>query len=359
VIRFTVNGKVREVPVEARTHLADLLREGCGLTGTHLGCEQGVCGACTVLVEGVPMRACLIYAGEAKGLAVTTIEGLDEDPVAARLRDAFNRHHALQCGYCTPGMMMTARDIVTRLGAVEEARIRVELAGNLCRCTGYLGIVRAIAEVAAERPAAEAIPPRPAAAPRSAPPAPPVVTAFEPGAPAIAVPLLSNRLEHTVPLGLGVDAAWAVLSDPARIAACLPGVRLLRHEGETVEGEIAVRLGPFAARFGGEGSLALDAARRSGVLRGRGRDGANGAEGAVSWRVEPEGAGSRLHLELAWRLSGPLAQFSRPALVRGVVAGLAADFARNLEKTARGEAARAPSAWALLLRVLRGWLRRR
>ena len=351
MITLTVNGEPRAVSAPARTHLADVLREHCGLTGTHLGCEQGVCGACTVMVDGVPTRSCLLYAHEAAGMEVTTIEGLDEDPVAEALRAAFSRHHALQCGYCTPGMMMTARDIVTRLGAVDEARIRDELAGNLCRCTGYRGIVRAIAEVAATRPAAAPLPKR--EVPITPPPAP--VEA----APALASAALPNQLQHRETLALPLDAAWSILSDPARIAACLPGMTLLRHEGEAVEGEMAVSLGPFAVKFAGIGTLALDHAAHLGRLRGQGRDGANGAEGEAQWRLEPAGAGTTLILDLAWRLTGPLAQFSRPALLRGMVAGMAGDFARNLEREARGEAVPTrTSLWAMLRAWLRGVLGR-
>ncbi len=330
---ITINGETRTITAPARTHLADVIREHCGLTGTHLGCEQGVCGACTVLVDGAPMRSCLIYAHEAEGMEITTIEGLDEDPVAIALRAAFTKHHALQCGYCTPGMMMTARDIVTRLGAVDEARIRDELAGNLCRCTGYRGIVRAIAEVAATRPAATP----PAATPLKRAPLP----VLAPAAPAVSAKpsetALAHHLEHQETLAIPLDAAWAILSDPARIAQCVPGMRLLRHEGEAVEGEMAVSLGPFAVRFAGIGTLTLDHSARRGFLRGQGRDGANGAVGSVEWRLEAAGAGCALHLALGWRLTGPLAQFSRPALLRGVVAAMAAEFARNLERQARGE----------------------
>lgn len=340
-MQLTVNGEARDITAPARTHLADVLREHCGLTGTHLGCEQGVCGACTVLVDGTPMRACLIYAHEAAGMEITTIEGLDSDPVAEALRAAFTKHHALQCGYCTPGMMMTARDIVTRLGDVDEARIRDELAGNLCRCTGYRGIVRAIAEVAATRPARPALPRR--EVPVTPPPAP-AGLAMASNAP------LPNGLQHREALNIPPEAAWAILSDPARIAACLPGMVLTRHDGAAVEGEMTIRLGPFSARFAGAGTLTLDHAARQGRLRGQGRDGANGAEGEVTWQVRDDGA---LHLHLAWRLTGPLAQFSRPALLRGVVAAMAADFARNLERAARGEAAVRPSLW----RVMRRWWR--
>jgi carbon-monoxide dehydrogenase small subunit len=150
-IRLTVNGEAAEVSVEARTHLADLLRGELLLTGTHLGCEHGVCGACTVELDGAPARACITHAGACAGSTVRTIEGFAQDPVMAALRQAFTVEHALQCGYCTPGMLITARDIVLRLPQADEARVREELAGNLCRCTGYRGIVRAILGVLAAR----------------------------------------------------------------------------------------------------------------------------------------------------------------------------------------------------------------
>ncbi len=143
-LSLTVNGRFRRIEAEPRSHLGDVLREHLDLTGTHLGCEHGVCGACTVLLDGEPARACLTFAGACAGASVTTIEGLDDDPVAAELRAAFNREHALQCGYCTPGMLVAARDLVLRLPDADERRIRIGLSGNLCRCTGYLNIVTAI-----------------------------------------------------------------------------------------------------------------------------------------------------------------------------------------------------------------------
>jgi carbon-monoxide dehydrogenase small subunit len=148
---FTVNGRPVAARVEPRTSLADFLREHELLTGTHLGCEHGVCGACTILIDGAPARSCIAYAVACEGADIRTIEGLDDDPVAAELRAAFTAEHALQCGYCTPAMLIAARDIVLRLPEADEARIRRELAGNLCRCTGYLGIVRAIERVIAAR----------------------------------------------------------------------------------------------------------------------------------------------------------------------------------------------------------------
>src|SRR5688572_15112442 len=150
-ISLTVNGRRVRAEVEPRLQLADFIREHLALTGTHLGCEHGVCGACTVEIDGAPARSCIAYAVACNGALVRTIEGYGDDAVMRDLREAFSAEHALQCGYCTPGMLVTARDIVLRLPEADEARIRKELAGNLCRCTGYVGIVRAIQSVIAAR----------------------------------------------------------------------------------------------------------------------------------------------------------------------------------------------------------------
>jgi Aerobic-type carbon monoxide dehydrogenase, small subunit CoxS/CutS homologs len=146
-ITLTVNGKAVTAAVEPRTHLADFLRERQLLTGTHLGCEHGVCGACTILIDGEPARSCITYAVACDGRSVTTVEGLDQDPVAAELREAFSVEHGLQCGFCTPGMLVAARDVVLRRPDANDTQIRVEMSGNLCRCTGYVGIVNAIRRV--------------------------------------------------------------------------------------------------------------------------------------------------------------------------------------------------------------------
>ena len=152
-ISLLVNGRPVKAEVEPRTHLADFLRERLSLTGTNLGCEHGVCGACTLEIDGAPARSCITWAVACDGASVRTIEDFDDDPVMAELREAFTAEHALQCGYCTPGMLVTARDIIMRLPDADEARIRKELSGNLCRCTGYMGIVRAIRRVLDERKA--------------------------------------------------------------------------------------------------------------------------------------------------------------------------------------------------------------
>ena len=150
-VALTVNGRRIEAEVEPRASLADFLRERERLTGTNLGCEHGVCGAFTLEIDGAPARSCITLAVACEGASVRTIEGFNGDPVMEQLRAAFTAEHALQCGYCTPGMLVTARDIVTRLPDADEARIRLELSGNLCRCTGYVGIVNAIQRVLKNR----------------------------------------------------------------------------------------------------------------------------------------------------------------------------------------------------------------
>ncbi|GAA5164597.1 (2Fe-2S)-binding protein [Pseudonocardia eucalypti] len=144
-VGFTVNGEPVRLDVEPRHTLADALREECGLTGTHLGCEHGVCGACTVLVDGEPARACLMFAVQAEGCAVTTVEGLaGPGGTPHPLQEAFVAHHGLQCGFCTPGMLMTAVHLLETTPQPSRAEIRAELSGNICRCTGYVGIVDAV-----------------------------------------------------------------------------------------------------------------------------------------------------------------------------------------------------------------------
>ena len=147
---ISVNGRTVTADVEPRLSLADFLREHEGLTGTHTACEHGVCGACTIMLDGRPARSCITLAVAAHGTAVRTVEGYGGDAVMATIREFFKKAHAVQCGYCTPGMLTTAYDIVTRLPDADRDRIRLELSGNLCRCTGYIGIVDAIEMAIAE-----------------------------------------------------------------------------------------------------------------------------------------------------------------------------------------------------------------
>jgi carbon-monoxide dehydrogenase small subunit len=150
VVRVDVNGVTHERAVRVRQTLADFLRDDLGLTGTHLGCEHGVCGACTVIVDGEAVRACLMLAVQAHGCRILTVKGLGEPERLHPLQEAFAEHHALQCGFCTPGMLMTAYRFLQDAGQPTDEEIREALSGNLCRCTGYQNIVRAV-RAAADR----------------------------------------------------------------------------------------------------------------------------------------------------------------------------------------------------------------
>jgi carbon-monoxide dehydrogenase small subunit len=149
-VNFMVNGTARSVCVEPRRTLADALREDCGLTGTHLGCEHGVCGACTVLVNDAPVRSCLMFAVQAEGALVRTVEGLADGDMLHPLQQAFWDHHGLQCGFCTPGFLMLAVGILERDPAIAEVELREALASNLCRCTGYQNILKSVLAAAAQ-----------------------------------------------------------------------------------------------------------------------------------------------------------------------------------------------------------------
>ena len=360
-ISVVVNGRPVRGSVEPRTHLADFLRDQVQLTATHLRCEQGVCGACTILIDGAPARSCIIYAVMCEGAEVTTLEGLENDPTVERLRAAFSAEHGLQCGYCTPGMLVTARDIVTRLPEADPARVRVELSGNLCRCTGYAGIVRAICRVIEERPGAPR-PALPAALARLGP-----VGARHLGGVGSGALAKRHEAESTTSesrpgdetdLGLGarppnlettlsftvnrpIDEVWAALEDIDRVARCMPGASLTEPPGDgRIKGRVAVKVGPISTSFGGTGLIVRDEARREGIFYGAGRDRFSGssarAEVAYGLRAQSDSA-TEVDIAVRALLAGPLAQFGRSGIVQDLVARLAAEFARRLERSLGGE----------------------
>ena len=159
-IRLSVNGVAYERSVEPRLLLVDFLRQDLHLTGTHTGCEHGVCGACTIIVDGDSVRACLMFAVQADGCEIETVEGLGSTGSVDKLnplQEAFRSHHALQCGFCTPGMLMTATDLLKKYPLASDAEIREGLSGNLCRCTGYEHIVQAVRTAAGQRDDSEGV----------------------------------------------------------------------------------------------------------------------------------------------------------------------------------------------------------
>jgi aerobic carbon-monoxide dehydrogenase small subunit len=361
-VALTVNGSAAEADIEPRVHLADFLREHLLLTGTHLGCEHGVCGACTLLLDDEPARSCITLAVECDGRAVCTIEGLDDDPIAERLRAAFTAEHALQCGYCTPGMIVTARDIVRRLPDADEDRIRLELAGNLCRCTGYNGIVRAIARVLRDSPTMVRAAPEPVPA-QAFGEAGVTEDAGRTNAAEVFPVLDGNTIDLRMPIALPAATVWQAMQDPALVAGCVPGASLTSSDGGALKGTLLASFGPIKARFAGTGTIVFEPDRRAGRLTGEGRDGITGTRlrAQAAFEVQSASEGSVIRLSVSYALSGALAQFGRGPLVRAAAAEIAAQFGRQLEARLRGEAPdAAPEAMrtgALLWRAVRRWVR--
>jgi aerobic carbon-monoxide dehydrogenase small subunit len=356
-IGITVNGRAVAIDVEPRTHLADVLRDHLDLTGTHLGCEHGVCGACTLLLDDVPARSCITFAVACDGARITTIEGLDDDEIAGELRAAFTREHALQCGYCTPGMLISARDLVVRLEEADDHLIRVGLSGNLCRCTGYVGIVRAIRAVISQR-RARGVTAEPGAGrtclgpagsghqakvidtgaektvPRS-----PAAPAEDDGAIPDFVP--ADTVLHHFTLPYAPERVFQAFADIKGIAACLPGVSLTKPPtADRAEGIIKLKLGPIAAQFQGAARIAADAPTLSGHIIGIGSDqrSRSRTQGEIRYQLVPldDGVATRVDLSIGYSLTGLLAQIARPALVRDLAVRLTQEFARNLAQQLAG-----------------------
>lgn len=374
-LRLIVNGEACTATVPARTQLAEVLRDHLDLTGTHLACEQGVCGACTVMMDGRPVRSCITYAHACDGAVIETIEGHAGDAVMDRLREAFSRHHALQCGFCTPGMLATARDIVARFDDPDEATIRHELSGNLCRCTGYVGIVNAIRDVIGQRLAkgghAERAAPAPASRPAGFRCFEPVAEAAAPAkaaAPAGAVSVDAGKtvVRRDFPLRHSPAAVWALFRDPRRVAPCIPGAVVEGLEGDKFTGAVEIRFGPIRARFGGHGTYHNDDARQTGRISGQGDDklGKSRVRGELQYAIAPgaEPDTSRVTVDFRYEIEGMLAQFNRPELVTGFVDYILGQFAANCDAVlSGGEAgpARRLSVLAMLWAVLKARIRRR
>ena len=389
-VALAINGSEVRADVEPRLNLADFLREHQFLTGTHVGCEHGVCGACTVLIDGAPARSCITYAVACDGAEVTTLEGLKDDPVMGVLRDAFSEHHALQCGFCTPGMLMTARDIVMRLPQADEKRIRLELSGNLCRCTGYVGIVAAVrsaltkttADVTARRrlgpvgshpPARPREPSRSSRATRGASTDQVAASAIA-SLDAIDWTIVEHdgvELRQSFSVPFPREQVWNFFCDLDRVIRCMPGARLTGlHRGDHAEGEVNVKLGPIVSAFHG----VLDVTRNEhdfrAVVRAAGRDAKSpsSARAVMSYEVNAlDEVSSRVDVTTKFMLSGALAQFSRSGLVKDIADHLTSVFARNLEARLREETGDAGSgdafdagaiARSAFWRRLRAWVRR-
>jgi aerobic carbon-monoxide dehydrogenase small subunit len=370
-LSLVINGRAVKAEVPPRLNLADFLREHQALTATHVGCEHGVCGACTVLIDGAPARSCITFAVAANRAEVTTLEGFEGDPVMDALREAFADNHGLQCGFCTPGMLMTGRDILTRLPDADEKRIRLELSGNLCRCTGYVGIVKAIQSAqavvnkagTAKKPASRAIGPVGSHAPTvpqdysRRPPAEntakPVAAATSPAENFDAIDWLAVardgvELRQSFSVPFPRDQVWRFFADLDQVARCMPGARLTRPmQGSRAEGEVNVKLGPIVSAFQGTLDVARDDREFKGIVRGAGRDtkSPSSARAIISYGVQSTAASaSQVDVSVKFLLTGALAQFSRSGLVRDVADHLTRVFAQNLEARLSGRPAATDAA---------------
>ncbi|TKT72066.1 2Fe-2S iron-sulfur cluster binding domain-containing protein [Afipia massiliensis] len=362
-ISLNVNGKPVSGPVEPRTHLADFLRESRDLTGTHLGCEHGVCGACTILVDGVPVRSCITFAVACDGADVVTIEGLDDDDITRELREAFKREHALQCGYCTPGMLVSARDLVARSPSPDEQAIRVAMSGNLCRCTGYVGIIRAIKSVITARLAREIAPivggGRSAVGPAGSGHASVMVAGAAPARAASSAPQMvsaaskalidrdwtpQNSFDQNFIVHYPREQVWEMFGRVQDVASCLPGASLIGEpKADHVNGQIRVKVGPISAEFRGQAEIERDEGSYSGKIIGAGSDArsSSSTRGMITYRLVPtsDGRSTEVAVNVGYTLTGMLAQFGRAGIVQDVAARLTAAFVKNLEARLGGKTA--------------------
>lgn len=378
-VSFTVNGTPVSISVPARMHLADALRTNLGLSGTHLGCEHGVCGMCTILIDGDAARACLVFAVQAEGSDIVTVEGLGTQDDQHPLQQSFSHHHALQCGFCTPGFLLSSYDLLTHGdGEFNPETLPEDMSGVLCRCTGYRGILAAVTDVAETFPGG--IPEPMNCAPRT-------LVGRAGAAQGAAAPTgdttddedKASTVEITRPTGTPtitvqvtrqltspVEDVWAVMVDTNRLVRCLPGAEMTAELGNNYyRGRAKVALGPVRLAFEGLAHITeRDAAEHRLSMLAQGADtGGNQTAADVVLRATatPEG-GTELVADAAVFLSGRIAQFGR-ALAGDVSQRLFEEFAEAIDTTAQTgappEPGAAPSALAIGVKAVLGGLRRR
>ena len=373
-IELKVNGRSYVCNPDDRSNLADTLRDELDFTGTHVGCEHGVCGACTVLLDGQPIRSCITLARACTEGSIQTIEGLDDDPVMQALQEGFMDHHGLQCGFCTPGMLIACRDIVLRNATIDEQALRVALGGNICRCTGYVGIVKAVQQVMAQRESlieGLTLPPLVSSVtrPNSAEPLPVFVRTQ---GQMVQAPINASQgdddgqsILETIAIEKSVDEVWSFLRDVESVVPCVPGARLVGQQGEQLEMEMEISLGAIKVKFRGLGRFSFNDETRSGRFEGEGKDvrSGSGATGVMDFKVLP-GANEQqctIELKASYALTGSLSQFSRGGLVKNFVGVVARLFGENIQKAISGEALQGLdgaqlSAFSLLMSAVKSWL---
>jgi aerobic-type carbon monoxide dehydrogenase small subunit (CoxS/CutS family)/carbon monoxide dehydrogenase subunit G len=376
-VTLTVNGTPTRLAVPARLTLADALRDHLGLTGTHLGCEHGVCGMCTVLVDGEAARACLLFACQVDGSDVVTVEGLGRPDDLHPLQEAFGRHHGLQCGFCTPGFLLSSYDLLNHEPAVKRDDLPEELSGVICRCTGYRNIIDAVADVAEQHPDGLpgprncatrtlvgrtgavagnstpqfAEPPAAEAPPGEARPSEIILPTGEP----------TIHVDITTDLDARPDDVAAVLADIPLLARCLPGAELTEDLGDGwYRGRAGVALGPVRLSFSCVAQVAVSGNDYVHAVA-QGSDASGGrAQADIRLRAEPGESGTRLHADAAVFLTGRIAQFGR-SLAGDVSRRMFEQFAKSVESVANGadtvHSPTPPSALRLLGGTVRDRLR--
>ncbi|GGI96485.1 carbon monoxide dehydrogenase [Saccharopolyspora subtropica] len=369
-VRFTVNGTPAVLNLPARVTLADALRDHLGLTGTHVGCEHGVCGMCTVLVDGEAARACLLFACQLDGAEIVTVEGLGRPDDLHPLQESFGRNHALQCGFCTPGFLLSAYDLLSNKPEVTDEELPAELSGVICRCTGYRNILAAVSQTRAAYP--EGIPEPGNCARRtlvgrsggqsatvaeqqaesSDQPARNVEIVLPEGDPTIAV-------QVDTALDVPFDEVWRVLDNVHVLAKCLPGAELTEELGEQLyAGRARVAVGPIKLSFHGIARV-LEQDRETGTIRvlAQGQDtGGAQTQADITLRARATAAGTELRADAAVYLTGRIAQFGR-ALAGDISRRMFEQFADSVRQAATtGEAPQqsnaAPSAFRLMFGTL-------
>ena len=350
-VSFTVNGRPASVDVAPRVTLSDALRDHLGLTGTHVGCEHGVCGMCTVIVDGDAARACLLLACQMEGAEIMTVEGLGKPDDLHPLQESFSRHHALQCGFCTPGQLMSAYDLLDKEPGIAPEELPEQMSGVLCRCTGYRNIMDAVGEVAEKNP--DGVPPprncaSGALLPRDSIGGPSAGGSGagddeHQGVAEIRMPSTEPTVAVTVDQEVEAtpDELWVVMSDTERLARCLPGAELVADFGDdTYKGRIRVALGPVKLAFLGDIHVVTrdEETRTIRALAQAADAGGGNVQADVRITVSPHATGSAIHAEADLHMTGRIAQFGR-SLANDVSKEMFGQFTAALDATARGEEA--------------------
>lgn len=350
-VTLTVNGAETTLDLPPRVTLSDALRDHLGLTGTHVGCEHGICGMCTVLVDGEATRACLLFAVQVDRAEVTTVEGLGRPDDLHPLQEAFGAHHGLQCGFCTPGFLMSSYDLLAHQPAVSRDELAGELSGVLCRCTGYRSILEAVGEVA-ETHGHELPGPKNCGARTLVGRAPSSASAGAVAEASADQPASSEGHpdDITVPAGeptVRIDLTTALEADPGAVggvfddvrllARCLPGAELTDDLGDGwYRGRASVGLGPMKLAFQGVAHVTEQTSERI-VMDGQGKDAGGGAQAHIEMTATPSpGGGTSLHATASVFLTGRIAGFGR-SLAGDVSRRMFEDFARSVDRAAAGE----------------------